>query len=88
MRNIANGSLDGLPEGLRTVYVESNPASHLDTPVVEFVVADASLPQGTSRKAVVDMLTEVGRGRGAEEGRGAGRAAYIQADGTNEEQAG
>lgn len=59
MRNIANGSLDGLPEGLRTVYVESNPASHLATPVVDFVCEDASLPSGTARQAVIDMLTEV-----------------------------
>jgi hypothetical protein len=59
MRNIANGSLDGLPEGLRTVYVESNPASHLATPVVDFVCDDASLPSGTARQAVIDMLTEV-----------------------------
>ena len=62
MRNIANGSLDGLPEGLRTVYVESNPASNLDTPVVDFVLADPKLPEGTPKKDVVDKLQEVGFG--------------------------
>jgi len=60
MRNIANGSLDGLPEGLRTVYVESNPASNLDTPVVDFVLADPKLPKESTRKDVVAKLHEVG----------------------------
>ena len=32
--------------GLRTVYVESNPASHLDTPVAQFVTEDGNLQVG------------------------------------------
>jgi elongation factor 3 len=60
MRSIATGCLEGLPEGLKTVYVESNPASDLETPVAAYVCADATLPAGTTEETVRRVLGEMG----------------------------
>ncbi|KAG5183221.1 P-loop containing nucleoside triphosphate hydrolase protein [Tribonema minus] len=65
MRNIANGNIDGLPDDLRTVYVEHDiVGSDADTPVAEFVAS--VLPasddaDATARRArIVATLSGVG----------------------------
>jgi elongation factor 3 len=65
MRAIANGQLDGFPpaDQLRTVYVEHDiDASQAETPVLDFIVADANVVATTapSKEEVAKVLSSVG----------------------------
>jgi len=65
MRAIANGQLDGFPpaDQLRTVYVEHDiDASQAETPVLDFIVSDASVVATTapSKEEVATVLGSVG----------------------------
>jgi len=61
MISIANGSLQGFPEDLRTVYVEHGiQGSHAETPVIEFVESDPKIHGRKTKEQCEEQLRSVG----------------------------
>jgi elongation factor 3 len=59
MRNIANGNIDGLPDNLRTVYVEHDiVGSEANTPVLDFMAAVPELAT-VGKERIAATLSEV-----------------------------